>query len=294
VPSDAFSTLGPRSLLDGMLALTLVAAVLWLCAVATVRGRQERLIFRPDARPRGEVPADLAAIRFRPARLRTRDGLKLSFWAAKPLLGMPTLLLFHGNAGNAADRAPALVPFAAAGYGVVLAEYRGYAGNPGCPSEAGFLRDARAYLGWVATTWQEPSPILCGESIGSGVAVRMAMEQPVRAVVLDAPYTSVADLAAAMYRWLPARALLRHPFDTLSCLPLVRAPLLVVHGAADDLIPPEHGRRVAAAAGGPAEFVLLPGIGHPVLGNDPAGHGAAAVRSFLTRLPRVADVAAET
>jgi hypothetical protein len=123
VPSDAFSTLGPRSLLDGMLALTLVAAVLWLCAVATVWGRQERLIFRPDARPLGEVPADLAEVRFRQARLRTRDGLELTFWAAEPLPGMPTLLLFHGNAGNAADRAPPLVPFAAAGYGVVLAEY---------------------------------------------------------------------------------------------------------------------------------------------------------------------------
>ena len=226
MPSDTFSTLGPRSLLDGMLALAVVAAVLWLCAVATIWGRQERLIFRPDARPLGKVPADLAAVRFRQARLRTRDGLELAFWAAEPLRGMPTLLLFHGNAGNAADRASALAPFAAAGYGVVLAEYRGYAGNPGLPSEAGFLRDARAYLGWVATTWQEPSPILCGESIGSGVAVRMAMEQPVRAVLLDAPYTSVADLAAAMYRWLPARALLRHPFDTLSCLPSVRAPLL--------------------------------------------------------------------
>jgi uncharacterized protein len=294
VPSDAFSTFGPRSLLDGMLALALVAAVLWLCAVAAVWGRQERLIFRPDARPLGEVPADLATVRFRQASLRTRDGLELAFWAAEPLPGMPTLLLFHGNAGNATDRAAPLAPFAAAGYGVVLAEYRGYAGNPGYPSEAGFLRDARAYLAWVAATWQCSAPILCGESIGSGVAVRMAMEQPVCAVVLDAPYTSVADLAAEMYRWLPARTLLRHPFDNLSCLPLVRAPLLVVHGAADDLIPPEHGRRVAAAAGGPAEFVLLPGIGHPVLGNDTAGHGAAAVRSFLMRLPQVADAAAET
>ena len=207
--------MAPRSLLDGVLALVLLAVVLWLCAVATIWGRQEKLIFRPDARPLGEVPADLAAVRFRQARLRTRDGLELAFWAAAPLPGMPTLLLFHGTAGNAADRAPPLAPFAAAGYGVVLAEYRGYADNPGLPSEAGFLRDARAYLGWVAATWQDPSPILCGESIGSGVAVRMAMEHPVRAVVLDAPYTSVADLAAAMYRWLPARSptasSLRHP-----------------------------------------------------------------------------------
>ena len=105
-----------------------------------------------------------------------------------------------------------------------------------------------------------------------------------RALVLDAPYTSIADLAAAMYRWLPARRLLRHHFDSLSRLPAVRAPMLVLHGEADDLIPPEHGRRVAAAAGGPAEFVLLPGAGHPALKDDPAGRGTEAVRRFLAGL----------
>jgi uncharacterized protein len=103
-------------------------------------------------------------------------------------------------------------------------------------------------------------------------------------VVLDAPYTSIADLAAAMYRWLPARVLLRHHFDSLSRLPAVRAPLLVIHGEADDLIPPEHGRRVAAAAGGPVELVLLPGVGHPALHEDRAGHGSEAGRRFLERI----------
>jgi pimeloyl-ACP methyl ester carboxylesterase len=203
------------------------------------------------------------------------------------------MVLFHGNAGNAADRAPLLAPFAEAGYGVLLAEYRGYGGNSGRPSEAGFHQDARAYLDWVAETWREHAPILCGESIGSGVAVRMAMERTARAVVLDAPYTSVADLAAATYRWLPARALLRHPFDNLACLPNVRVPLLVLHGEADDLIPPEHGRRVVAAAGGPAELVLLPGVGHPALSEDTDGLGAAAVRQFLLRLVSATGVQAE-
>jgi fermentation-respiration switch protein FrsA (DUF1100 family) len=284
VPSAASSAFDPNSLLNVALYLALLAAMAWLCAVAAIWGRQERLIFRPDARLLGEVPPALAACRFRPARLTTGDDLELAFWAAEPLPGYPTLVVFHGNVGNAGDRAPLLAPFAEAGYGVVLAEYRGYAGNPGRPSEAGFLQDARAYLDWVAAAWQETAPILCGESIGSGVAVRMASERPVRAVVLDAPYTSVADLAAAMYRWLPARVLLRHPFDNLSCLPTVRAPLLVLHGEADDLIPPEHGRQVAAAAGGPVEFLLLPGVGHPVLGTDATGHGAEAVWRFLLQL----------
>jgi uncharacterized protein len=259
-------------------------AAVWICAVAPVWHRQERLILHPDARPLGELPPALVAARFRPARVLTADGLELAFWAAEPLPGWPTLVVFHGRAGNAADRAPLLSPFAVAGYGVVLAEYRGYGGNPGAPSEAGFLLDARAHLDWVAAAWGETAPVVCGESIGSGVAVAVAAERPVRALVLDAPYTSVADLAATMYRWLPARRLLRHQFDSLSRLPGVRAPLLVLHGDADDMIPPEHGRRVAAAAGGPAEFVLLPGAGHPALMADPAGRGTEEVRRFLAHL----------
>ncbi len=265
-------------------SLASVLAAVWLCAVASVWHRQDRLIFRPDPRPLGAVPPALAAARFRAAGVSTADGLDLSFWAAEPLPGWPTLVVFHGRTGNAADRAPLLLPFAEAGYGVVLAEYRGYGGNPGAPSEAGFLLDARAHLDWVAETWGETTPVLCGESIGSGVAVMAAAERPVRALVLDAPYTSVADLAASMYRWLPARRLLRHHFDSISRLPTVRAPLLVLHGDADDVIPPEHGRRVAAAAGGRSQFVLLRGAGHPCLADDPAGRGMDAVERFLADL----------
>ncbi|MDO9713742.1 hypothetical protein [Paracraurococcus lichenis] len=108
MPSAVVSSLVPGSLPGTLLSLTLLAAALWLCAVAAVWSRQEQLIFRPDTRPLGEVPPALAALRFREARLTTGDGLDLTFWAAAPLPGRPVLLLFHGNAGNAADRAPGL------------------------------------------------------------------------------------------------------------------------------------------------------------------------------------------
>jgi pimeloyl-ACP methyl ester carboxylesterase len=268
--------------LAAALAAALVAS--WLVAVGTVWHRQDRLIFRPDPRPLGALPPALAAARFRAERVATADGLDLAFWAAPPLPGWPTLVVFHGRSGNVADRAPLLAPFAEDGYGVVLAEYRGYGGNPGMPSEAGFLLDARAHLDWLAAAWGETAPVVCGESIGSGVAVAIAAERPVRALVLDAPYTSVADLAAAMYRWLPARRLLRHHFDSLSRMPSVRVPMLVLHGDADALIPHEHGRRVAAAAGGRAQFVLLRGAGHPALADDPCGRGRDAVERFLADL----------
>ena len=295
MPLDLHSTIAPLlaavapiilpfDYLPGPMTVAAIGIGLYGCAALALWGGQERLIFRRDARPLGEVPEALAACGFRAERLTTADGLTLAFWAAPPRPGHPTLVVFHGNVGNAGDRAPLLAPFAAAGYGVVMAEYRGYAGNPGRPSEAGILVDARAHLDWVAAIWGCAAPILCGESMGSGVAVRLASERPVTAVVLDAPYTSIADVAAAMYRWLPVRQLIRHPFDSLSCLPKVAVPLLVIHGEADDLIPVEHGRRVAAAAGGPVELVLLPGVGHPALHEDVAGNGMAAIWRFLTRV----------
>jgi fermentation-respiration switch protein FrsA (DUF1100 family) len=241
----SFETLSAASPLQAALFLAASAALVWLCAATVVWASQERIIFRPDARRIGEVPPRFARARLRLTQVTTPDGLELTFWAADPLPGRPTLVVFHGNAGNAADRAPLLAPFAEAGYGLVLAEYRGYGGNPGCPSEAGFLADARAYLDWVAAAWGDASP-----------------------------------------------ALVRHPFDNLSRLPSVRAPLLVLHGEDDPLIPAEHGRRVVAAAGGPAELVLLRGVGHPVLLEDTEGRGIEAVRCFLIRLTP-AEAAAE-
>ena len=111
-------------------------------------------------------------------------------------------------------------------------------------------------------------------------SVVMAAERPVRALVLDAPYTSVADLAASMYRWLPARRLLRHHFDSISRLPAVRAPVLVLHGEADALIPPEHGRRVAAAAGLAAAAAALTAAAPRETGNG-RSHDPRIVRPAL-------------
>jgi hypothetical protein len=129
VPFEAVSAV---PLVQAALFLAASAAALWICAAAAVWASQERIIFRPDARRLGEVPPRLAATtRLRLARLMTSDGLELAFWAAEPLPGRPTLVVFHGNAGNAADHAHLLAPFAEAGYGLVLAEYRGYGGNPG-------------------------------------------------------------------------------------------------------------------------------------------------------------------
>ncbi|MEI9985115.1 MAG: alpha/beta hydrolase [Aliidongia sp.] len=137
--------------------------------------------------------------------------------------------------------------FHARGWGVVLTTYRGYSGNAGSPSEQGVMDDARAIL---AALGDPGGPlILWGHSLGSGVVARMAAEGHGAGIVLEAPYTSVADLAAQRYPIFPVRLLLRDPFDTASLLPEIKVPVLIFHSADDGTIPVAMGKAVAVALG---------------------------------------------
>jgi uncharacterized protein len=258
-----------------VLTLLAVLAAIPLALGTGLWALQERLIFLPDTAPlRAGAP-------FRIETLTTQDGLALRFLAAEAAPGAPVILHFHGNGGQAGDRAAAMAPFVAAGFSVVLAGYRGYGGNPGAPSEQGLALDAAAHLAWVRARHPAAPLVLWGESLGTGLATRLAEGRPgIAGLVLESPFTSVADIAAAQYPWLPARALLRHPFESRARLPGIAAPILVVHAEGDRVVPPEHGRRMAAEARD-GRLLMLPGWAHPPVLNDPTGRAAPAVRGFL-------------
>ena len=144
-----------------------------------------------------------------------------------------------------------------------MLSYRGYSGSTGQPTEYRNVADARlAYDALLEDGIAPADIILYGESLGSGVAVQLAAEKPVAGVVLDAPYTSIADVAVGAYPFFPVRWFLFDRYETLNFLPNVHAPLLVVHGEADEVIPVAMGRAVYAAAKGPKEIVTFPGAGH--------------------------------
>jgi uncharacterized protein len=258
-----------------VLTLLAVLAAVPLAFGAGLWALQERLIFLPDSRPLAASPP------FRIETLATPDGLSLRFLAAEAGPGAPVILHLHGNGGQAGDRAAAMAPFVAAGFSVVLAGYRGYGGNPGTPSEQGLATDAAAHLAWARARHPAAPLVIWGESLGTGLATRLAEGRAdVAGLVLESPFTSVADIAAAQYPWLPTRALLRHPFESLSRLPAIAAPVLVVHAEGDRVVPPEQGRRMAAAARD-GRLLMLPGWAHPPVLNDPTGRAAPAVRGFL-------------
>jgi fermentation-respiration switch protein FrsA (DUF1100 family) len=153
------------------------------------------------------------------------------------------------------------------GLSVLLFDYRGYGGNPGRPTEEGLAADARAAQAWLAAQPDvDPQRIVYfGESLGAAVAIGLAMQRPPAAMVLRSPFTSLADVAAVHYPWLPARRLLLDRYPSIERITSVSAPLLVIAGDRDDIVPESVTRRLYHAAGEPKRYVVVPGAGH----NDP-------------------------
>lgn len=241
---------------------------------------QRSLLYLPGGLP-GE-PAAAGVPEMRVVTLRTGDGLDLLAWHAPPSgPSQPTLALFHGNGGHIGLLAGKARVFIDAGYGLLLPEYRGYGGNPGRPTEEGLYADARAALDWLAGRGVAGDDlVLYGESLGSGVAVQMATERRAAALVLEAPYTSIPDVGATRYPWAPVRFLTLDRFDSLAKIKTVEAPLLVVHGGDDQVVPFRLGQRLFDAAREPKQAHFLPLGGHGDLYTRGAGE---AILAFLGR-----------
>jgi fermentation-respiration switch protein FrsA (DUF1100 family) len=215
--------------------------------------------------PGGPMPPPAAAglPQMQAVELQTVDHLKLTSWYAPARDGRSTIVYFHGNAGNLADRAFKVKPFLEAGYGMLMVCYRGYGGNPGEPTEEGLFHDGRAALAFLQGRGVPLNrTVLLGASLGSGVAVRMASEYRVQGLMLEAPFTSAADVAKTSYPFLPVDSMMLDRFDSLGRIDAVHAPLLLAHGDADRTIPIEHGRRLFAAANEPKVGHFIPGGGH--------------------------------
>lgn len=217
---------------------------------------QRRLMYFPSTLRVPPAAAGLNGVR--EELLRTPDGADLVVWRAKARGRQPTLLYFHGNAGGLVNRAQRFAGYLAAGYGLFAVSYRGYSGGSGAPSEAANKRDAlQAYRALLADGVEPQQIVLYGESLGSGIAVALAAEERVGAVVLDAPYTSIVDVAARQYYWLPVRRLLLDRYESASKIKDVLAPVLILHGALDVLIPIEMGRKLYALANEPKRLVVF-------------------------------------
>lgn len=225
--------------------------------IPVLESLQRRLIYFPS---RGPVPTAAALFRDgEDAVLETEDGIRLGAWFLPARNPGPAVLICNGNAGDRMMRAPLAAALYSAGLSVLLFDYRGYGGNPGRPSEEGLAADARAAHAFLAARPKVDLARIAyfGESLGAAVVVRLALELPPAAVVLRSPFTSLTDVGRLHYPWLPVGALLTDRYPSISRIAQLAAPLLVIAGGSDTVVPAELSRRLYDAAWGPKRFLLV-------------------------------------
>jgi fermentation-respiration switch protein FrsA (DUF1100 family) len=240
--------------------LAVIALCLYLGLTATVYLTQRSLMYFPDT-----VATSPAAAGFPQAEevpLTASDGVGIHVWTVPPRDGKPVILYFHGNGGALKYRVERFQKLIAAGLGLVALEYRGYGGLGGSPSEQGLLADAEAAYAYAAAHYPVQQIVLWGESLGTGVAVALAAEKPAGRVILEAPFTSAVAVGARHYWYLPVRFLMKDQFRSDARIGKVTAPLLILHGLNDQVVPYPMGEQLFDLANKPKHIVRFLDGGH--------------------------------
>ena len=225
---------------------------------------QRKLMFVPEKADLN--PASFNAERMTKHRLTTSDDVGITAWYSPAKKDKPTIVYFHGNAFHigAEYRVVRYNRMIDEGYGVLTISYRSYGDSNGSPTEQGLYRDGRAGINFLhgEKNIALKNLIIMGESMGSGVTHQMATEYDVGAVVLDSPYTSTIDVAKESYWWLPVDYLIRDKFESWKKIGRITAPITMIHGDADAVIPIAHSQRLFSLANEPKTRIVLEGVGH--------------------------------
>jgi fermentation-respiration switch protein FrsA (DUF1100 family) len=226
---------------------------------------QRRLQYFPDRRLVDPALAGMGGVEV--LRLTTVDGETLVAWYVPAKDGHPLILYFHGNGGALADRVPRFRALTASGYGLLAISYRGYGGSTGSPTQRGLMKDGEAaYLEARARGYDGDRIVLMGESLGTGVAIALAATREAAALVLDSPYSSAVEVAAAHYAIFPVNWLMFDRYRSDLAIGDVHIPILIVHGNEDAVIPISLARRLFELANEPKTFMQVSGGKHLALG----------------------------
>ena len=243
-----------------------IGLLVYLGLLALIYFKQDALVFQPAMDREFLSTPTAIGLAFEPLTLATADGETLDGWHVPAKPGMPArglVIVFHGNAGNISHRLDYLRMFYDLGFASLIIDYRGYGRSSGKASEEGSYADADT--AWRHATQRLGYPakriVLFGESLGGAVATQLAVVKQPAALVLASTFTSVPDLGAEIYPWLPIRLLARIRYDSHERLAAIKSPILVIHSRQDDIIPFAHGERLYAAANPPKRFLEIAG-GH--------------------------------
>jgi hypothetical protein len=258
--------------------LLIVAAVVYLGGLAVLFFKQRKMLF-PIPPVGRTLPAAAGFPEAEEHVLTTADGEKVIIWHVQAKPRRPVVLFFPGNGDFLAGRVARFKGITADGTGLVALSYRGYAGSSGAPSEQGLLQDAAAAYAFTTARYSADQVVVWGFSLGTGVAVAIAAEHSVGKLILEAPYTSTADVAGQMFWFAPISLLMRDQFHSDRRISGVTAPLLIMHGTNDPVIPIGFGERLFGLAREPKQFVRFPGGGHDNLDDFGA---IEAAREFIS------------
>jgi hypothetical protein len=257
-------------------SILLVALLSYAGMCALLYFGQRSFMYFPD---RARIPpAAVGLPRAVEETLATADGEQVIVWHVPAAADKPVVLYFHGNGGSLAYRTERFRALTADGTGLIALSYRGYGGSTGSPTEAGLIADARAAYEFAAARYPVERIALWGESLGTGVAVALAAERPVGRVILESPFTSAADIGASVYFFVPVRLFMKDQFRSDERIAAVTAPVLVLHGTDDNVVPIRFGERLYALIRSPKRFVRIDRGGHE--GLDALG-ALSEARAFL-------------
>lgn len=244
-----------------LISLATLASIAYLAIAIGMYSYQRKLMYLPNSPV--SIPPHIALTGFDDIRFTTSDGETLQAWYLEAKKDQPTILFFHGNAGSIAERIERLAYYQTQGYGALFVSYRGYGKSTGKPTETGLVADALASYDWLTQKGLSAQNILVvGESLGAAVSVRLAMQRSIKALIIEAPFTSTIDVAKSTYWWLPIELLMKDRFETIKIIDQIKVPLLIVHGDMDEVTNVEQGRKLYEKAGHPKTLKIIEGVNH--------------------------------
>lgn len=264
----------------------LIIVVLYVAMSLFLWWREPSMIYYPSRLI--DLTPDTLGLAYKEVTLTASDGIKINGWhLPSATSNAPTLLFFHGNAGNISDRGEKLTVFHRLNANVLIIDYRGYGRSEGIPNELGTYRDALAAYDYLTKTLkQAPNTIIVyGESLGSAIAVELATQKPVGGVVLEEPFTSIGDVGHKMFPFLPVRWLVRNKYDNLKKIGRINAPLLIFHSRQDEIFPFDFAEQLFDGAHNPKHLIELHGSHNDAFAVSIDLY-RESLKSFIAALPR--------
>jgi uncharacterized protein len=266
----------PAWAMIAFVSLIIVFVAFYVALAAILYVTQRSMMYFPETVH--TTPAQAGLPEAQEVDLTASDGARIAVWHVAPRRDKPVIVYFHGNGGALRYRVERFRKFIDSGIGLVGVEYRGYGGLSGSPTEAGLIADAEAAYAFAITRYWPQELVLWGESLGSNLAVVLASEKSVGRVILEAPFTSAAAVAARSYWYLPVGLLMKDQFRSDERIGKITAPVLILHGVKDQTVPYAMGERMFDLTKARKHIVRFLDGGHEDLDKNGALH---AVGRFL-------------